>query len=201
MFDLLKASLRERPDYIIVGEVRGQEAAILFQGMATGHAGLGTVHAEKFNDLVNRMTIPPINMPKPLLTELDIVIFMKQLKVKANLVRRASSVVEIIDYDSQKDKFLTNELVTFNPADDTFKFKQTSAVISKLIEMRGGKETAVWTEIEKRRRILELLHTYKILEFGEVTTIIKAYYQNPAEIFNYIDTYVKKRTSVPEEKK
>lgn len=193
MFDLLKASLRERPDYIIVGEIRGAEAAILFQGMATGHAGLGTVHADKFQDLVNRMTIAPINLPKQLLTEIDLIIFMKQLKVKNNLVRRAASVVEIIDYDSQKDKFYTNELVTFNPTEDTFRFKPTSAVVTKLIERRGGKETAVWTEIEKRRRILELLHTYKILEFKEVTNIIQAYYQNPAEIFNYLDAYVAKR--------
>lgn len=190
MFDLLKASLRERPDYIIVGEIRGAEAAILFQGMATGHAGLGTVHAEKFNDLVNRMTIEPINLPKQLLTELDICIFMKQAKVKDNMVRRATSVVEVVDYDPKRDSFTTNEFVHFTPADDSFSFEEQSFVISHLLELRGGKEDALWTEIEKRRRILDFMHKNKILEFKDVSSVIQRYYQDPGNIFEYMEGFV-----------
>lgn len=200
MFDLLKASLRERPDYIIVGEIRGAEAAILFQGMATGHAGLGTVHADKFEDLVNRMTIAPINLPKQLLTELNIVIFMKHVKVKTNMVRRVSSVVEIIEYNNKQDKFYTNEFVKFLPSEDKFEFKEKSAIISQLIELRGGKEESVWTEIEKRRRILDFMHTNKILEFKAVSDVIKAYYKDPAEIFNYIEKNLKKISDVKNNK-
>ena len=187
MFDLLKASLRERPDYIIVGEIRGAEAAILFQGMATGHAGLGTVHAEKFSDLVNRMTIAPINLPKQLLTELNIVIFMKQVKVKNNLVRRVNAVVELIDYNMKVDQFVTNEFLKFTPSEDTFEFSEKSLVISHLLEMRGGKEEGLWQEIERRRRILDYMHTNKILEFKEVAEIINAYYKEPSLIFDYLE--------------
>lgn len=186
MFDLLKASLRERPDYIIVGEIRGKEAAILFQGMATGHAGMGTVHAEKFNDLVNRMTIDPINLPKQLLTELNIALFQKQVKVKNNVVRRTFSVVEVVDYNTKADKFYSNEFMKFNTQDDTFEFKEKSAVISHLIEIRGGSEDALWAEIEKRRRILDLMHQKKILEFQEVSSVIKTYYKNPEGIFDFM---------------
>jgi flagellar protein FlaI len=193
MFDLLKASLRERPDYIIVGEIRGKEAAILFQGMATGHAGLGTVHAEKFSDLVNRMTIDPINLPKQLLTELKLVLFQKQVKVKNNLVRRTFSVVEVIDYNAVEDEFQTNEFLRFNPAEDSFAFKEKSAIMSHLLSLRGGKEESLWTEIEKRKRILDLMHKYKILEFEEVTDIIKYYYKNPLNIFDYVDEVGAKR--------
>jgi len=189
MFDLLKASLRERPDYIIVGEIRGKEAAILFQGMATGHAGLGTVHAEKFNDLVNRMSIDPINLPKQLLTEIDLVIFLKSVKIKENIVRRTGSVIEVIDYNSKQDHFTINEFMKFNIAEDSFTFKEKSAVISHLITLRGGKEESLWQEIEKRRRILDLMHKKKILEFKMVSNVIKAYYKNPSEIFNYIEQY------------
>lgn len=192
MFDLLKASLRERPDYIIVGEIRGAEAAILFQGMATGHAGLGTVHAEKFTDLVNRMTIPPMSLPKQLLTELNIAIFMKQLKVKNNIVRRAASIVEVVDYNPKLDKFYTNEFVRFYPAEDEFKLKEKSAIIEELIELRGGKEESIWTEIERRRRILDAMHKYRILEFQDVSEVIKAYYKDPGGIFEYLDEYGKK---------
>ncbi len=192
MFDLLKASLRERPDYIIVGEIRGAEAAILFQGMATGHAGLGTVHAEKFNDLVNRMTIAPINLPKPLLTELKIVIFMKQMKIKENLVRRVSSLIEVIDYDHKHDQVLTNEFLEYIPSEDSFNLSEKSAVIVNLLKLRGGDEEDLWKEIEKRRRILTLMFEKKIFEFRDVGDIFRTYYKNPSQIHDYIEMKSKK---------
>jgi len=189
MFDLLKASLRERPDFIIVGEIRGAEANILFQGMATGHAGLGTVHAEKFQDLVNRMTIEPINLPKQLLTELKIAIFMKQSKVKNNVVRRVSSVVELIGYSSRKDEFESNDFLTYLPISDEFKISEKSFIITNLLELRGGKEDSLWNEIEKRRRILDEMHKKGIIEFVEVSDIIKSYYKAPSDIFEYIQKF------------
>jgi flagellar protein FlaI len=191
MFDLLKASLRERPDYIIVGEIRGAEAAILFQGMATGHAGMGTVHAEKFEDLVNRMVIDPINLPPQLITELEIVIFIKQMKVKGNVVRRVTAVTEVMDYNKTTDKFTTNEFVTFHAAEDEYIYTETSAVLTHLIEIRGGKEEALWAEIEKRRRILDLMHKKRILEFDNVSEVILAYHKDPANILEYIENYTK----------
>jgi flagellar protein FlaI len=194
MFDLLKASLRERPDYIIVGEIRGSEAAILFQGMATGHAGMGTVHAEKFDDLVNRMVIEPINLPVQLITELDIVIFIKQMKVKGNVVRRVTSVVEVIDYNKTKDKFTINEFVKFKAADDEYIYTDSSATLTHLLEIRGGKEEALWAEIEKRRRILDLMHKKKILEFDNVSEVILAYHKDPANILEYVENYTKHLT-------
>ena len=189
MFDLLKASLRERPDFIIVGEIRGEEASILFQGMATGHAGLGTVHAEKFEDLVNRMTIDPINLPKQLITEMDIAIFMKQMKIKSNIVRRCSAVVEVVEYSSKKDQFTTNDFVEFDPSTDEFSFSENSSIISNLLKLRGGSEDALWSEIEKRRRILDIMHKKSIIEFRDVSSVIKAYYKAPSDIFSYLETY------------
>jgi flagellar protein FlaI len=192
MFDLLKASLRERPEYIIVGEIRGSEAAVLFQGMATGHAGLGTFHAEKFEDLINRMTIDPINLPIQLITELAIVLFIKQIKIKDNLVRRVNSVIEVVEFDHKTKRIHTNEFISYRPEEDTFSFSEKSRLISHLIELRGGKEDSIWTEIEKRRRILDFMHKNKIMEFAEVNHIIKAYYKNPVDIFNYIEKFIKK---------
>ena len=189
MFDLLKASLRERPDYIIVGEIRGAEASILFQGMATGHAGLGTVHAEKFEDLVNRMTIAPINLPKQLITEVNIVVFMKQMKVKNNVVRRASSIVEIAGYNGVEDKFYTNEFVKYTPSKDEFKLSEDSAILSQLIEKRGTDANSIWQEIERRRRILEAMHSRKILDFRDVSKVFKTYYKDPSNIMSFIENF------------
>ena len=189
MFDLLKASLRERPDYIIVGEIRGKEANILFQGMATGHAGLGTVHAQKFNDLVNRMTIEPINLPKPLITELDIIIFQQSVKIGNAMVRRTSSVVEIVEYLQESDDYNINEFMKFNQAEDKFIFSDESAILNYLLEKRGGTEEQLWNEIERRKRTLDLMYENNILEFKDVTRIIRYYYKNPSKIFDFIKEF------------
>ena len=154
-----------------------------FKEWQQGHAGLGTVHAEKFIDLVNRMTIDPINLPKQLITEVNIVIFQKQAKVKNNVVRRTSSVVEVVDYNNKQDKFYTNEFMAYSPVEDAFEFKEDSAVISALLKLRGGKEDALWTEIEKRRRILDSMHKNNLTEFSEVSDIVKAYYKKPSSYF------------------
>ena len=198
MFDLLKASLRERPDYIIVGEIRGKEASILFQGMATGHAGLGTVHAQKFEDLVNRMTIDPINLPKPLLTEIDIVLFQQSVKIDNNMVRRTASVIEVMSYISRSDDFQVNQFMKFIQAKDEFEFADESSVLTTLLEKKGGSEENLWHEIERRKRILDILLKSNIFEFGEVNKVIKYYYKNPGEIFNYI-TEVKAEMEKEEE--
>lgn len=74
MLDLIKESFRQRPDYLVVGEVRGEEMSVMFQGMASGHCCLSTVHAKSLNDLVNRLITPPISLEPSLLTSLDLVI-------------------------------------------------------------------------------------------------------------------------------
>jgi flagellar protein FlaI len=74
MEDLLKESFRQRPDYLVIGEVRGEEMALMFQGMASGHCCISTVHSKSINDLVNRLITPPISLEPSLLTSMDIVI-------------------------------------------------------------------------------------------------------------------------------
>ena len=189
MFELLKASLRERPDYIIVGEIRGEEANVLFQGIATGHSGLGTVHSQRFDELVNRMTIRPINLPKNLLAEVDIIIFMKQLNIKNALVRRVTSIVEINSYDRKEDKYDINEFVTFRQATDSFDSSEKSLTISKLVELKGNDAESLWTEIEKRKRILDYMKEKEIYDFLEVSKILQKYYESPTKIFDYISSF------------
>ena len=189
MFDLLKASLRERPDFIIVGEIRGEEANVLFQGIATGHSGLGTVHANKFEDLVNRMTIRPINLPKRLLVELDLVIFLKRVNIGGKSQRKVSDIVELGNYDFENDEIRTNSFTNLNPSTGELEVSHKSYVVSKLLELKGGHEEDIWTEFEKRKRILETMHHKGIMEFNQVTKIFREYYRNPFGIFEYIENF------------
>ena len=147
------------------------------------------MHSQRFDELVNRMTIRPINLPKNLLAEVDIIIFMKQLNIKNALVRRVTSIVEINSYDRKEDKYDINEFVTFRQATDSFDSSEKSLTISKLVELKGNDAESLWTEIEKRKRILDYIKEKEIYDFLEVSKILQKYYENPTKIFDYISSF------------
>ena len=135
------------------------------------------------------MTIRPINLPKNLLVEVDILIFLKQLNIKNTLVRRVTSVVEINSYDKKEDKYDINEFMSFKQVEDSFTTSQRSLTISKLIELKGSTDDSVWTEIEKRKRILDLMVEKNIFEFYDVSKVLEKYYESPNTIFDYIKNF------------
>ena len=96
MFDLVRVALRQRPQAIIVGEVRGKEAYVLFQAMTTGHLSYSTVHASNLHALIQRLENPPISLPRVLLTALDLVVFLNSVTIKGTPARRVSNVHEAI---------------------------------------------------------------------------------------------------------
>ena len=104
MFDLIRVALRQRPRAIIVGEVRGREAYSLFQAMTTGHLSYSTVHASDMHSLIQRLESPPIELPRALLTSLDLVVFLNSLTVKGKPVRRITNVTEIIKLDPETNR-------------------------------------------------------------------------------------------------
>ncbi|NCB17809.1 MAG: secretion system protein E, partial [Synergistales bacterium] len=120
MFALLKAALRQRPQYMMVGEVRGAEAYVVFQAMATGHPSYSTFHAEDVPSMVHRMENEPINLPRALLTSLDVIMLQGQVKVGSKMARRVKSLTEIVGIDPDSGELITNTVFTWNPADDSF---------------------------------------------------------------------------------
>lgn len=183
MFDLLKAALRERPDEIIVGEVRGVEANVLFQGMATGHPGMATIHAGDFQELLNRLITKPINLPLGLLSSLDLVLFMHHSRIKQMEVRRVTELIEIVKIDIDTGRPITNVVMKWNPADDTFAFvSDKSYILNKIIEQKGTSEESLWTELRRRAEVLDWMKKSNIRHYKEVGKIINTYYKNPDEI-------------------
>ena len=83
MYDLMKAALRQRPEYILVGEIRGKEAYVLFQAMATGHATYSTVHADSAKALIHRLEGKPIEIPRIMIQSLDVVSIHVTTRVNA----------------------------------------------------------------------------------------------------------------------
>ncbi|HJX13529.1 MAG TPA: type II/IV secretion system ATPase subunit [Dehalococcoidales bacterium] len=154
MFDLLKAALRQRPNLIIVGEIRGVEGAIAFQAMQTGHATMSTFHAASVSKLIQRVTGNPINVPKTYVDNLNVVVICQQVRLaNGGLARRLTSINEIVSYDSIGDCFSFIETFSWNPLDDNFLFRgyQNSYLLeNKIAPRRGFPE-------EKRRQIYKIL--------------------------------------------
>ena len=122
MFELLTAALRQRPQYMMVGEVRGPEAFVVFQAMATGKSAYTTFHADDVQAMVHRLENAPINLPRALVAALDIVLLQAQVKVGTDMTRRVKSIVEIVGTDPESNELITNSAYTWNPADDTFNY-------------------------------------------------------------------------------
>jgi len=136
LFILLKSSFRQNPDYVIVGEVRGKEAYVLFQGMASGHSSLSTIHADSIDTVIKRLETPPIELSPTLLNVLDCICVMTHAIVKKQETRKLKEIVEVINV-TPDGIALTNTPYVWNPADDKFYFKKTSKILEKISRRYG----------------------------------------------------------------
>jgi len=183
MFDLLKAALRQRPNLIIVGEIRGVEGAIAFQAMQTGHACMSTFHAASVSKLIQRVTGNPINVPKTYVDNLNVVVICQQVRLaKGGLGRRLTSINEIVSYDSVADSFSFIETFSWNPLDDSFLFRgyQNSYLLENKIAPRRGlpeeKRRQIYKVLKQRADVLKRIQEQKKQNFYEVYAILsKAY--------------------------
>ncbi len=179
LFDLLKESFRQRPDYVIVGEIRGKEAYVLFQGMSSGHPSFGTMHAEDVNTMVRRLETEPINLSPSLVESLDIVCVMTQTKVGGVDVRRIREIVEIISVKEQLGKIETNIPFVRDPATDKFFFRTNSYVFDKISKRHGVNKNILLREFQLRSKLLFQLYKNKIFSFKEVQNMVNDYYKTP----------------------
>jgi flagellar protein FlaI len=182
MFDLLKAALRQRPNYIIVGEIRGIEGAIAFQAIQTGHPVMSTFHAASVEKLIQRLTGDPINVPKTYVDNLNLVIIQSAVRrPDGKVVRRVLSINEIVGYNPETKGFNYIEAFTWDPATDKFIFRanKSSYLLEQKIGRRLGipqnKIQVVYDEIEKRKKILKKIGESGVTDYDEFfQTITKA---------------------------
>ncbi|MBU4501809.1 MAG: Flp pilus assembly complex ATPase component TadA, partial [Nanoarchaeota archaeon] len=181
LFDLLRESFRQRPDYIIVGEIRGKEAFVLFQGAASGHPTISTMHAESVETMIRRLETPPINLSPSLVESLNIVCVMIQTKVKGKAVRRLKEVVEIVGIPSEGKPILNTPFVR-DPARDIFFYKTQSHMLQRISSEQGIPMATLNLEWQRRSQILMAMYKNKIFGFKEVYDVIKEYYRNKQAI-------------------
>lgn len=186
MFDLLTAAMRQRPQYLMVGEVRGKEAYVVFQAMATGKTCYSTFHAEDVQAMVHRMENDPINLPRALVTALNVVLLQAQVKVGTKMTRRVKSLTEIVGIDPETNELITNSVYTWNPADDTFNYSGHSYVYEKVRMARNWSPREMEREIKRRVDILEYMKKVSIDNHRKVATIISAYYKDPEKVMKEV---------------
>ena len=180
MFELLKAALRQRPDRIIVGEIRSVEAVVAFQAMQTGHGVISTFHAGTVEKLIQRLTGDPINIPKTYIDNLHLAVIQQAVRLpNGKGARRVLSINEIIGYDPISESFSFLEAFRWNAANDTFEFPgyMNSYLLESIIAIKRGipphKRKEIYDEVKRRAKIFEKLHKEKgITDFNEFFQIL-----------------------------
>lgn len=183
LFDLLKAAVRQRPDYIIVGEVRGEEAYTLFQAMATGHLGMCTIHAESVEAVINRLESEPMNIPKPLIAMTDVIMTMARTEIGGRPTRRVNTATEVVGLDQAKKEVLTEETFHWNQKEDSFAFAGRSNILEEYLKKTGATLEDVRSELHRRRTVLDWMVHKNIRRYTDVANIIREYYANSNRVF------------------
>lgn len=181
LFDLVRAALRSRPNYIIVGEVRGKEGSVMFQAMQTGHSVLSTFHAPSTKQLIQRFTGDPINVPIRFMDNLNAVVFQSSLYEGGRLIRRVISVDEIIRYSKDLDGVLTRSVFRWDPFTDTHFFRgmNNSFILEEKIapRLKFEDKRMVYDELKARAKILKQMVDRNIVAYDDVNRIMGAYYR------------------------
>ncbi len=186
MFDLLKESFRQNPDYVIVGEIRGREAYVMFQGMASGHPCLGTMHAGKVDDVIHRLETPPIELSPSLIETLDMIIVMVHAREISKSSRRVKEVVEIESVDPKTGETRSVKSFAWLPATDNFEYRGDSYVLQKISKLKSIPLNKLKMEISRRKKVIEWMHRKRINKFDEVSKIIYQYYKNPEKVLRMV---------------
>ena len=181
IFDLVKVSLRYRPDYIIVGEIRGEEAYTLFQALATGHGGLCTMHADSITNVVKRLTSPPMNVAKVYIPLMNSALHVQRVELPQekhglSFGRRVRTIWEIEDYDNYR------EVAVWNPRADTFDtWFEDSVLLERISESSGKSKHQLLMELDKRTEFLKEIVASGVRDQTEVAEKILFYYNKERE--------------------
>ena len=183
LFDLLKSALRQRPDYIIVGEIRGEEAYTLLQAISTGHGGISTIHADSVATAAKRMLTKPMDIPGMLLPLMNTLVLMSRVRIGDKYARRTINICELVGFNEQTRNTQFNSLFEWTgELKDTFEMKGQSSVFKQIADAKHIPEEEVYLDMERKEQILGWMLLKQIHAYTDVADIIRMYYVNPTGI-------------------
>ncbi len=185
LFDLVKTSMRHRPDILIVGEVRGQEAYVLFQALATGHGGMATMHAENVDSAIKRLTQKPMEIAPAYIPLMNIIMSIQRVHLtkgtEKKAYRRVMNISEIADFEDYRPIF------KWQPAkDEHLSTFDRSVLLSSISERLGANKKDLLAEIDRRKEVLHWMRERNIRSYKDVAAIIAEYSARPKQIYEKI---------------
>lgn len=186
MYELLRAAMRQRPEYIIVGEVRGKECQTLFQAMSTGHVTYSTTHADSVASVVHRIENPPMDVPRNMLSALDFICVQVQARVGGKRIRRNKQIVEILDIDPRTNELITNEVFKWRSATDEHTYSGKSYLLEEIMEAKGWSDNRMREELKRRQEVLEWMRIKKIRHYKDVAKILISYHRDPESVIEKV---------------
>ena len=186
MNDLVKNSLRQRPDRIIVGEVRSDEAITLFTALNTGHSGFGTLHSNDARETITRLTNPPMSVPEIMIQAIDFIIMQNRIYTPSGVsYRRISEVAEVVGIE--ENTIQLNKIFQWNPESDTIEnVSVTSNTLVQISKLSGRSINELMDEIENRKFLLKHMVEQNIRSVRDVNDVVELYYKNPLDVLNRI---------------
>ena len=176
MFALLRAAMRQRPEFILVGEVRGHEAQTLFQAMNTGHTTFSTMHAGGVDAAIHRLENEPLNVPRTMVQALNIISIQALVYRGQERVRRSQEMVEITGIDPSTGNLMVNTVFDYNPVTDVFSYTGRSVIYSDIAERRGWGREELASEVNLRKSVLSAMQEQQIRDYISVSRIIQGFY-------------------------
>jgi len=198
MYDLLRSALRHRPEYIIVGEVRGEEAMTLFQAMNTGHTTYSTMHADSIQTVINRLENDPINVPRAMIQSLDILSIQTISHAAGERVRRTRELAEVVGIDQRTGDLDYQSIFSWQPADDEFRSSiGQSRILAEIREEQGWSQLQLQRELRNRKRVIEYARSKDVTDYQTFTAIVNEYYADPEGVLDRIDGELDTAVSAP----
>jgi flagellar protein FlaI len=187
MFDLLRAAMRQRPEFILVGEVRGPEAQTLFQAMNTGHTTFSTLHGGSVDAAIHRLESEPLNVPRNMMQALNIISVQGLIYHGTERVRRAQEIVEIAGIDPSTGNLRVNNVFIYDPVHDVIGYSGRSQVYMDIADRRGWTREQMDTEIGLRKSILTAMMKQGIRDYISVASLFHAYYIDPKKVLSSLE--------------
>ncbi len=190
MFDLLRAALRSRPDYIIIGEIRGEEARTAYQCMQTGIPVIATFHASTSTKFIQRMTGQPVNIPLSFIDNVNVIIFQSAVSVNGRFLRRVTHVEEFVGFNREAGGIMTRVVFKWDPNKDRHNFRgmNNSHILENKIALEHGysDKKDIYKDLKKRERIIQKMVDLNIVGYKEVVKVFNDYYEKGPDSLPFV---------------
>ncbi|MBI3412574.1 MAG: type II/IV secretion system ATPase subunit [Candidatus Aenigmarchaeota archaeon] len=199
LFDLLKGSFRQNPDYVIVGEVRGKEAYVMFQGMASGHASMTTMHADSIEGVMRRLITPPIELPPSLIETLDMIIVLSHAREIGKSARRIMEIDEIESMDAATGRVHHVRAYAWDPITDTHQKKEDSILLHKIAAKMGITLESLIKGKEEKEKVLDWMLQRKVTKFEDVANMVNLYYKDRQTLMDWVEKNIEPYSTMSKE--